>query len=77
MQANAPLETKAVLTRVAKAREDKEHELDDLAEHERNEELCKDNDSHWIYTDVFLENCMLDTVNDRRNVAEDREIISH
>ena len=42
-----------------------------IAEHERNEELRKDNDSQWIYTDGFLENCMLDTVNERRDVAED------
>ena len=41
VQANDPLETKAVLTRVAKAREHKQQELDDLAEHERNEELGK------------------------------------
>ena len=71
VQSNAPSETKAVLTRAAKVREDKEHESDDLAEHERNEKLGKDNDSQWIYTDGFLENCMSDTVNDRIDVEED------
>ena len=51
---NAPLETKAVLTRAAKVKEDDKNKLDEIAERERDKEIANDKHLAWEDPDDFF-----------------------
>jgi len=61
---HAIVETKAVLTRAATARKDREEEIDRKAEDESLREAKKNKCSSWSNTNGFLESCMLGTDTD-------------